>query len=179
MEFAEVLARRRSVRRFRPDEVPKEAVNRVLDAAMAAPSWKNGQCYRFVVARSAAVRQGIAAALTDQNPSKNGIMQAPVCVVACANPSESGIIGDKPYYMVDVGIAVEHLVLAAANEGLATCWVGWFDEEIVRKAIEVPAGFRVVALVPLGYPDESPEMPPRKPVSELAFTDKWGEPYIR
>lgn len=179
MEFTDVIANRRAIRKFRPDEIPRDKLNRVLDAAMMAPSWKNGQCYRFVVVRDADKRKAVAGALAEQNPSRNGIMQAPVCVVACANPSESGTIGDKPYYLVDVGIAVEHLVLAATNEGLGTCWVGWFDEGMVRDALDVPGEYRIVALIPLGYPDESPQMPPRKPISAVTFTDRWGEPFVK
>jgi nitroreductase len=69
---------------------------------------------------------------------------------------------------------MEHLVLAAAEQGLGTCWIGWFDEGKAKKALGVPDGIRVVATTPLGYPEEEPEARPRKPLEEIVRKDRWG-----
>ncbi len=90
------------------------------------------------------------------------VERAPAIIVACAVPAQSAVKNDQPYYMLDVGIAMEHLVLAAADQGLGTCWVGWFDEATARRALRVPEEVRVVAFTPLGYPAETPEPRPRK-----------------
>jgi nitroreductase len=80
----------------------------------------------------------------------------------------------KPYYLLDMGISMEHLVLAAAERGLGTCWLGGqFDEKAVRNALGVPDSHRVVAMTPLGYPDESPPAKERKPLAELVSWEKW------
>ena len=99
---------------------------------------------------------------------------APVIVAACANPKQSGMKGDQSYYLLDIGIAMEHLVLAAAEQGLGTCWVGWFDEKKARKALGAPASIRVVACTPLGFPDETPEQRPRKALGEIVRRDQWA-----
>jgi len=75
--------------------------------------------------------------------------------------------GDRLYYMFDIGIAMEHVMLAAADRGLGTCWIGWFDEAVARKALGVPDGIRVVASTPLGVPDEKPDPKPRTELSEI------------
>ena len=168
MEFMEVVQKRRSVRRFRPDPVPQAKLDQILEAARLAPSWANGQCWTFVVVTDAKVKHALAEA------GNEWIEHAPVIIVACADPKESGTKKDQGYYLVDVGIAMEHLMLAAADQGLGTCWVGWFDEQKARQALGVPKEIRVVASTPLGYPDESPEARPRKSLGEMVRRDRWA-----
>ena len=167
MEFMEVVRRRRSVRRFRPDPVPQAKIDHVLEAARLAPSWANGQCWTFVVVTDTKVKQALAEAGNDW------IAAAPAVIVACADPRQSGVKGDQTYYLLDIGIAMEHLVLAAAEQGLGTCWVGWFDEKKARNALGAPSSIRVVASTPLGYPDETPEPRPRKTLGEIVRRDQW------
>ena len=167
MEFMEVVRQRRSVRKYRPDPVPQARLDHILEAARLAPSWANGQCWAFVVVTDAKIRHELGQA---GNP---WISDAPVIVVACADPKHSGTKEDQQYYLVDVGIAMEHLVLAAADQGLGTCWIGWFDEPRVKRALGIPADLRVVALTPLGYPDEAPEPRPRKTLGEIVRRDRW------
>ena len=167
MDFLELVHTRRSIRRFRPDPVPEAKLDRVLEAARLAPSWANGQCWTFVVVMEAKVKNALAAAGNDW------IEGAPIIIAACADPTASGTKGDQSYYLVDVGIAMEHLVLAAAEEGLGTCWIGWFDERKARKALGVPDNIRVVATTPLGYPDEDPPARPRKSLGEMVRKNRW------
>ncbi len=157
----EVVRKRKSVRRYRPDPVPEEDVAYVLEAARLAPSWANKQCWRYVVVTDPELRKKISL--------RDATAAAPVIVVACADPSLSGDRNGKPYYMLDVGIGMEHLVLAATERGLGTCWLGGqFDEATVKAALGVPEGWRVVAMTPLGYPDEEPAPRGRKTPAELA-----------
>jgi nitroreductase len=142
-------------------------LDQVLEAARLAPSWANGQCWTFVVVTDPKVKSALAEA------GNEWIEHAPVIIVACADPSKSGVKRDQHYYMLDIGIAMEHLVLAAADQCLGTCWVGWFDEPKARRALGVPKDVRVVALTPLGYPEEQPEARPRRSLGEIVRRDRW------
>jgi nitroreductase len=166
--FIDLVRKRRSVRSYRPDPVPAEQLDYVLEAARLAPSWANGQCCSYLVVTDERVKHELGQA------GNEWIAQAPVIVVICADPKQSGTKGDQPYYLLDAGIAMEHLVLAAAEQGLGTCWIGWFDEEKARKALGVPEGVRIVASTPLGYPNEDPGPRPRKSLAELVHHDRWG-----
>jgi nitroreductase len=168
MDFLELVRRRRSIRRYRPDPLPEARIDHVLEAARLAPSWANGQCWTFVVITDPRAKHELAQA------GNEWVEEAPAIVVACANPKQSGNKGDQPYYLLDIGIAMEHLVLAAAEQGLGTCWIGWFDEQKARKALGAPAEVRVVAFTPLGYPAEEPEPRPRKTLGEMVYRDRWG-----
>jgi nitroreductase len=168
MDFMEIVRNRRSVRKFRPDPVPQAKLDQVLEAARLAPSWANGQCWTFVVVTDAKAKQRLAQA------GNEWIEQAPAIIAACADPKKSGVKKDQGYYLLDIGIALEHLVLAATDQGLATCWIGWFDEQKAKSALGVPKDVRVVALTPLGYADESPEARPRRSLGEIVYRDHWG-----
>ena len=143
----ETIAARKSVRSFTDMPVEDEKLIRCLEAARLAPSWANKQCWQFVVVKG---RQPV----DDLGIVPVNIKNAPALIVACADPEKSGNIDGKPYYMVDVAIAVEHIVLEALEQGLGTVWVGGFREEKIRKALSIPDNIKVVALIPIGYPAE-------------------------
>ncbi|GAB4316196.1 MAG: nitroreductase family protein [Promethearchaeota archaeon] len=173
MEFVEVVRRRRSVRKFEPKPVPDDAIERILEAARLAPSWANMQGVRYVVVRE----PDRVAALADAIGQK-WTKGAPTFVVACCAPKDSGKNKNGlEYFPVDVAIGMEHVMLAATNEGLGSCWIGWFDEEGVRKALDVPEKVRVVAITPLGYPAKEPGSQKRLPLEKIAFREKFGEPW--
>ncbi len=173
MEFYEVIEKRRSIRRYKDTPIKKETIETILNAARLAPSWKNLQCWKYIVIDDFPMKESILKAFEKSNPGKKSIKAAPVLVVLCAKPAASGLVGDKEYYLVDAGITMEHLVLAACNEGLGTCWLGLFDEEIVRNALKIPDNWRVVAMTPLGYPDQDPRPRPRKELQEIVCYNKW------
>jgi nitroreductase len=168
MEFLDLVRQRRSIRVYQPDPVPQTKLDQILEAARLAPSWANGQCWSFVVVTDPKIKRRVAEA------GNEWIEQAPVLLAACADPQRSALKGDQPYYLLDIGIALEHLVLAATEAGLGTCWIGWFDEAKARAALGVPEGIRVVAITPLGYPEEQPEARPRRPLGEIVYQDQWG-----
>jgi nitroreductase len=166
MELIDVIRNRRSIRKYKATKVPKEEIEYVLEAARLAPSWGNRQCWRYIVVTEEKLRKKIT--------KRDWAAEAPVVIVGCADPIKAGNKAGKPYYMLDMGISMEHLILAAHDIGLGTCWLGGqFDEEEVRKALNVPESHRVVALTPLGYPDEEPPAKERKLSNELVSWNKW------
>lgn len=175
MELYKAIYNRGSIRKYKPDPVPRDTLLKILEAARAAPSWANKQCWRFLVIKDEQRKKELAASLPKGNPATRAVETAPVVVVACADPKASGKVEDKDYYLLDIGIAMQQLVLAAFAEGLGTCWVAWMEEEAIRKTCQVPDDFRVVALTPLGYPAKEASSTPRKDLSEIAFEETWGQ----
>jgi len=167
MEFMNVVSKRRSIRKYKSTPVLKEDIEYILEAARLAPSWGNSQCWKFIVVTDPKVKEELGKA------GKPWIAKAPVIITACADPSKPGTKGDQEYYMLDVGIAMEHLILAAADRGLGTCWIGGFNEAIAKEALGVPENIRVVASTPLGYADEDPAPRPRKSLEEIMCFDKY------
>jgi nitroreductase len=175
MDLYQVLEERRSIRKYKPDPVPVEKLERILEAARIAPSWSNLQCWRFIVVEDGNIKQALAESMPTNNPARKAVGEtAPMVLVLCADPQESGFQDSKEYYLLDAGLAMQQLMLAAYAEGLGTCWIAWFDEEKVRSACAVPQDYRIVALSPLGFPDAKPGTRPRKELKEIAYRDKWG-----
>lgn len=172
MDLFQVIRDRRSIRKYRDQAVEEEKIEQVLDAARLAPSWKNMQCWRFLVLREQA-REKLLAAIPDDNPGKKAIAAAPVVILVCADPSESDVENGIAYFVADTAIAFEHLCLAAHALGLGTCWMGWYDEGRIKQAFGIPEHIRIVGLTPLGYPDQEPKPRPRKELAEIAFYDCW------
>jgi nitroreductase len=150
MNVLDSIRNRRSVREFAPHEVPDEILERMKEALRLAPSACNYQPWKFVLVRDESLRQQIAEACHRQR----FIAEAPVIVVGVGFPEQAykRMGGHGNSVELDIAIALDHLTLAAAAEGLGTCWIGAFEEERVKKLINAPKGCRVVALVPLGYP---------------------------
>lgn len=184
MDVMEAIRSRRSIRKFQVTPVEEEKLRAVLEAARLAPSWANLQCWRFVVVKDAAVRAKISELSYVEaffapkgyktNPALKALAEAPVVIVACGDPAQSGDLGEQYYYLTDVGIAAENLMLAAHAQGLGTVFVGVFDEMQLRELLEIPPQVRIVGLFPLGYPaGETKGGPPRKPLEEIVFEGKW------
>lgn len=163
MEFMDVVRKRRSIRRYKPDPVPEEEIKYIMEAARLAPSWANTQCWHFVVVTDAAVKEKLGQAAN----GNKWMIRAPVIIVACADPEKPGMRDDLANYLVDIGIAVEHLVLAATDRGLGTCWVGAFREDMIKEALGVPNNIRVVECIPIGYPAQEPPPRSRKSLEEV------------
>jgi nitroreductase len=185
MDILEAIRTRRSVRRFTDKPVEEDKLEALLEAARQAPSWANLQCWRFVVVKDRSVKEKISELSYVEsffapkgyktNPAKKGLAEAPVIIVACADPSQSGNIWGQSYYMTDLGIATQNIMLTARALGLGTVFVGVFDEEKIRSILSIPPDIRVVGLFPVGYPlEEKASGPARKPLNEIAFFDKWG-----
>ena len=170
MDFWDVLDQRRSVRAFDPAaEVSADAVERLLQAAVRAPSAGNRQPWHFYVVRDAAARQGLADAAYGQD----FVAQAPLAIVVCADAEQSaGRYGDRGrelYCLQDTAVATEHILLAAVALGLGGCWVGAFDERQAAHVHDLPVRHRPVAILPIGKPARRPSRGPgRQPIETVA-----------
>ncbi|BCA79962.1 nitroreductase family protein [Desulfuromonas sp. AOP6] len=173
MDIFEVIRDRRSIRKYKDSPVEPEKIEQILDAARLAPSWKNMQCWRFLVLRDPARRAALLEAIPDDNPGKKAVAAAPVIILLCADPRESDVENGIPYYVADAAIAFEHLCLAAHALGLGTCWMGWYDEAKIKAALAIPEPMRVVGFTPLGIPDQEPKPRPRKALTDIAYFDTW------
>jgi nitroreductase len=177
MEFMDVVTRRKSVRSFTNQTIQEETLSKVLEAARWAPSWANKQSPQFIVVTD---KEKIAALAGE---FRVWLKQAPVVVVACADPEKSGFHDDMDYFLVDVGIALQQLVLAATDLGLGTCWIGAFDEAAIKRVLGVPENIKVVAYTPLGYPAKEDAYSQRikaavgsdkrKPLEQLIHRENW------
>jgi nitroreductase len=173
MDLFQAIRDRRSIRKYKDAPVEREKIEQVLDAARLAPSWKNLQCWRFLVLTERAKIEAMLSAFSDDNPGKKALTQAPVAVLVCADPAESERSHGVEYYVADAAIAFEHICLAAHALGLGTCWMGLFDEDELKGKLKIPAPLRVVGVTPLGYPDQQPKPRPRKELSAIAFFNEW------
>ena len=182
MEFMDLVRKRRSIRKYKPDAVSEEKLKYVLEAARIAPSWGNRQCWKYIIVTNEALRKKIIERASPPPPPTDGRparprdwpAQAPIIIVGCADPTKSGNKEEKQYYLLDMGISMEHLMLAAAEQGLGTCWIGGgFDETVVKEALGIPKEIRVVALTPLGYPDDVTEPRTRMTFEEMTSRNHW------
>lgn len=172
MDVKQAILERRSVRAFLGRDVEDDAVGNLLSLSNMAPSAGNLQARDFIVVRSRETKQRLAKLAHDQD----FIAEAPVVIVACTNErriEEYGSRGKALYTVQDVSAAIMALMLAAHDEGLATCWVGAFDPVKVGKLLQLPSYAKPVALVPLGYAAETPESPSRLSLREFVHRETW------
>jgi len=159
LHFLELAKKRRSVRRYKPEPVPRELLLKCVEAARIAPSAENVQPWRFIIVDDPAVKEVLSKhAFSGIYSATRWAAKAPVLVVILA---ELDILANRigkqitgiNYYLIDIGIAGEHFVLQAHELGLGTCWIGWFSQRGVRKALKVPRKYRPVAMLSVGFPD--------------------------
>jgi nitroreductase len=167
MEFMTLIEERQSVRAYQQVEIEDEKLRKILHAANRAPSAGNLQAYQIVVLRSSQARQALARAALDQE----FIAQAPVVLAFLTDPGRSGIKyssrGERLYCLQDATIACAYAQLAAHELGLATCWVGAFRERAVSEVVDAGPNQVPVALLPIGYPAETPDITPRRSLADL------------
>lgn len=194
MELFDAIYGRRSIRKYTAEPIDDKKLNAILEAGRWAPSWANTQCSRFVVVRDAKIRAELAEAMVkmkapdgkEVTPSSAiAINTVPVVIVVCA---QTGVSGTKPgpgggdgnyvtdkgdWFMFDTALATQNMALAAYAQGLGTVILGLFDAAKVEKAINLPKGYRVVAMLPVGVPAQEGKAPPRKELSEIVIKDKF------
>jgi len=170
MEVFKIIRKRRSIRLYEKKPVEKEKLNRILEAVRLAPSADNKQPWRFIVVTDDKVKEKLRAAYDEE-----WFITAPVIIIGCAVPKEAWVRMDgQEYWMVDVAIAMQNMILTATELGLGTCWIADFDEEATRKALKLPSNTRVVAMTPLGYPaEEKRPVRNRKPLTEIVHYEHW------
>jgi len=166
-----LIETRRSIRSYKPQEVEEEKLNYILQAFRRAPSAKNLQPWKLIVVKDRKRISDLAIACNNQT----FLSEAPVLIVACAKEDEAyGVMGGyMSSYPIDVALALEHLILAATEKGLGTCWIGAFKEKLVKDLLDVPENVRVVAITPLGYPAREGVAKGRKPLAEIVCYEKY------
>ena len=163
MDVFEAIKTRRAVRSYKPEPVPEEKLKKVLEAARLAPSAHNKQEWKLVVIKDSAKRRELAEAALNQD----FVGEAPIVIVAVALEPEHILTSGVPAYAVDLAIAVDHMTLAAVEEGLGTCWIGAFSQEEVKQVLNIPNQYKVVALLPLGFPADKSGAKSRKNLEEI------------
>ncbi len=171
MKFLELIKKRYSVRSYQNKKVEKVKIERCIEAARLAPSACNAQPWKFIVVDDPLLKEKVAKATFGNVISFNHFtMQAPVMIVIAAEkpavlPSIGSQIKNLPYYLMDIGMAAEHFCLQAAEEGLGSCMLGWFNEKSVKKTLSIPKSRKIALLLTLGYPakEETPKKIRKEP----------------
>lgn len=172
MNFEELILKRQSDRRYLPDPVAKEDVMKCLEAARMSPSACNSQPWKFVVVDDRAKLTEMADAAEGLGMNKFThvvpVMVAVVLEKMNASARLGSLVKRKDYSMLDLGMAVEHFCLQAADLGLGTCIMGWFDEKRIARLLNVPRGKRIPLIIALGHPAVSTRRKVRKPMDEMS-----------
>ncbi|KAJ49434.1 nitroreductase [Clostridium tetanomorphum] len=178
MQFYDVIENRKSIKKFKNTAISKDKVARMITAAMMSPSWKNKTSYKFILVEDANKREQLANTIMNKtDETTKSIKDAPMTAVIVADPSKSGVVDEREYYLVDSAIAMEHFILAATAEGYGTCWVGAVDEDKIREVLNIPKDYRVIAMTPVGEIGENKEHYEKKDVRDYVFLDSWNKAY--
>jgi len=172
----EIIKERYSVRSYLDKPIEEEKLNIILEAARLAPSASNSQPWHFYIVKNREKIKALAEKmpLGTQVVGNAFISEAPVVIVATAGPISvlhkvAAFIVNRRWYYLDIGIAVEHMALAAWEQGIGSCWIGWFDEKKIKRLLDIPGDQEVIAMLTLGYPkEERPNWPKnRKKLAEI------------
>ena len=169
MDVYTAISQRKSIRAYKDRKIDEDTLRRVLEAGRIAPSAGNRQDWKFIVVTDEETRKKLAMAARGQM----FLHQAPAVIVGCAIAPEYIMMCGQSAGIIDVSIAFSFMMLQATEMGLGTCWLGAFDEGEVRKILGVPDHVRVVAMTPLGYPDEVPAGRPRKSMDDVICRDRY------
>ena len=165
-----VISTRRSIRKYQSKPVSEDQLSRILEAGRLAPSAANRQPWHFLVVTDPTIRKKMRQAY-----SREWFSDAPIILVVCVDPHEAWVRADgEEFWKVDAAIALQNMILQATTEGLGTCWIGAFDEPVAKHILEIPNPIRIVAMTPIGYPDEEKgPVSNRKKLQALVHRDTW------
>ena len=169
MDVFTAISQRSSVRAYKATDVEEDKLKKILEAGRLSPSASNRQEWKFIVVRDKETKKKLAKAAFGQT----FIGEAPVVIVACGTESKTIMACGQPAYTVDVSIACAFMILQAYELGLGTCWIGAFKEDEVKKILKIPEEVRVVAMTPLGYPDQPPSQKSRKDLDQIVCHGKY------
>ncbi len=168
MDFTEVIKTRRSHRKFTEEKVPEEILRRIMDAAFLAPTWSNKQGVRYIVVDDSEQLKKLGEA------GQKWISEAPMAIVVFIEPKNSGVnTNGLEYFPVDAAICLQQLILAATNEGLGTCWIGYFDEEKTKVVLKLPDKARVIGMTPLGFSRYAPRDIERQSYEKTVYRNEF------
>jgi nitroreductase len=169
MDVFTAISQRCSVRAYKTTDVDEDNLRKVLEAARLSPSASNRQDWKFIIVKNKEAKNKLAKAAFGQS----FIGEAPVVIVACGTDSKAVMGCGQPTHTVNVSIACAFMILQAQELGLGTCWIGAFSEDEVKRILKIPEGVRVVAMTPLGYPDEPPSKKSRKSLNQIVCHEKY------
>ena len=169
MDVFTAISQRCSVRAYKPAVLEEDKLKKVLEAGRLSPSASNRQDWKFIVVKNKESRKKLARAAFGQS----FIGEAPVVIVACGTEPKTMLACGQPAHTVDVSIAFAYMILQAYELGLGTCWIGAFSEEEAKKALSIPENIRVVAMTPIGYPDQTPSEKLRKTLDQIVCYEKY------
>ena len=170
MEYSQVIANRYSVRAYRPDPVEDEKLQAILEAARLAPTAANRQPIQLIVMQTRGRETEIGKIYR-----RPWFVQAPLVIAVCAVSSQAWVRESDRFNarLIDAAIVADHLILAATNLGLGTCWIAAFNVEAARSVLNLPADAEPVIFTPLGYPADLPGPKIRKPLKDLVRYEHW------
>jgi nitroreductase len=169
MDVFTAISQRSSVRAYKANDVEEDKLKKVLEAARLSPSASNRQDWKFIVVKNKEIKKRLARAAFGQS----FIGEAPVVIVACGTDSKAVMGCGQPTHTVDVSIACAFMILQAYELGLGTCWIGAFDEDETKKILNIPGHVRVVAVIPLGYPNQPTSQKFRKSLDQIVCFEKY------
>ena len=178
-DLMEIIKGRRSIRKYEEKDVPADLLDKILEAVQWAPSWANTQVWEIVVIKDQAVKEKLQETMGKGNPATKAIVGAPVVLAVCGKLNSSGYYNGQvttkfgDWFMFDLGIATQNICLTAHSLGLGTVVVGLYDHNQAAKAINLPEGYELVSLIPLGFPAKSGVAPKRREISEFTHHDKF------
>ncbi len=177
--FIDLASRRRSIRKYKRDPIPETILDKILMSGQLAPSGNNSQPWRFIVINDEKVKKN----LYEVAGKQKWIVESPITIAVVADMKakmkpefrDQDISVDDPEHqrvllktVRDTAIAADHMVMAATDEGLGTCWIALFEQDDIKPVLNVPSHCYVVAIITVGYSNEKPEPRPRKPLSDIA-----------
>ena len=163
------ISHRCSVRAYKGTDVEEEKLKKVLEAARLSPSASNRQDWKFIVVKNKETRKKLAKAAFGQS----FVAEAPIVIVACGMEPNAMLACGQPMHTIDVSIACAYMILQAYESGLGTCWIGAFNEDETKKVLGVPGDVRIVAMTPLGYPDQPSSRKFRKSLDQIVCYEKY------
>lgn len=173
-DFLELLKNRRSVRKYEEaKDITEETLHQVLEAVQWTQSWANTQCWEVIVVRDPALKEKLQETLAPKNPATKAIANAPVVLALCGKLNSSGYYNNTvttkfgDWFMFDLGLATQSLCLAAHSLGLGTVVVGLLDHDKAKQVLNVPDGYELTVLIPMGYPAKISAPPKRKEIAEF------------
>jgi nitroreductase len=169
MDYLQLIEKRYSVRAYKSRAVEDEKLRKILDAAIMAPTAANRQPFRLIVIHTRGREEELRKIY-----NRDWFVQAPIIICAVGLPHKAWTRYDGiNYFHVDVGIVMDHLILAATNLGLGTCWIGAFNPDAARDVLNLPEDVEPVVFTPLGYPADQPKDKERETLSTLVRYENW------
>ncbi len=177
--MSDIFSTRRSIRRFKDQKIEQDKLAAIFEAARMAPSWGNLQCADLVVVTESGLREQLSGLLSPKNPATLCMRDAPVVLGICGAPKRSGYYKGEQvtryahWFLYDLGLVSQNICLKACELGLGTVIVGSFDHLAAEQILRVPVDYELVALIPLGYPDQQPSPPKRREVTDFVHFDRF------